>query len=60
MFKVLLMKIIKRLFNRQWVSLVLYAVYLHLSLTETAIEHYKCILTILLSERGEKKRPNFE
>jgi hypothetical protein len=54
------MKIIKGLRNGQWISVVLYAVYLHLSLTETAIEHEKCITIILLSERLLKKRPNFE
>jgi len=43
-FKVLPMKIIKRLFNRQWVSTVLYAVYKNLSFIERVIEHEKCIL----------------
>ena len=38
------MKIIKRLFNRQWVSTVLYAVYKNLSFIERVIEHEKCIL----------------
>jgi len=44
MFNVLPMKIIKRLCNRKWHSIALYAVYLHLSFTERVIEHDKCIL----------------
>jgi len=43
-FKVSPMKIIKRFCNRQWVSVVLYAVYLHLSFTEIVIEYDKYIL----------------
>jgi len=35
------MKIIKRFCNRQWVSVVLYAVYLHLSFTEIVLEYDK-------------------
>ena len=54
------MKIIKELCNRQCGSIVVYAVYLHPPLTERAIEHEKCIITILLSERVVKKRPKFE
>jgi len=45
--KVSPMKIIKRLCNHQWVSVVsvvLFAVYLHLSFTETVIDDVKCIL----------------
>jgi len=38
------MKMIKGLCKRQWVSVVLYAVSLHLSLTEFLIEYDKCIL----------------
>ena len=38
------MKRIKGMCIRQWVSVVLYAVYLHLPFTETVIEHDKCIL----------------
>jgi len=43
MFKVPTMKILKGLCNRQWVSTVLYAVYVHPSFTETAIENEKPI-----------------
>jgi len=38
------MKIIKELCNRKWVSVVLYADDLYLSITETVIEHEKRIL----------------
>jgi len=43
-FRMLPMKITKGLCNFQWVIVVLYAVYLHLSFTETVIEHDKCML----------------
>ena len=43
-FKVSPKKIIKGMCYREWVIVVLYAVYLHLSFTETVIEHDKCML----------------
>jgi hypothetical protein len=55
------MKIIKRLCNRQWVSVVLYEVYLHLFFTETVIEHDKRILNkIFRLNVGQRNAPRFE
>jgi hypothetical protein len=43
-FNVSAMKITKRLCNRQWTSVVLYAVYPHLSFLEMVIKYDKFIL----------------
>jgi len=51
------MKIIKGMCYREWVSVVLYAVYLHLPFTETVIENDKIMVTKLSAERGVKQRP---
>ena len=56
-FKVSPKKIIKGMCYREWVSVVLYAVYLHLPFTETVIENDKIMVTKLSAERGVKQRP---
>ena len=48
------MKILKGLCSRKWVSTVLYAVYVHPSFTETAIENEKPISEKTVCWKGAK------
>jgi len=51
------MKIVIGLCNRQWVSTVLYAVYVHPSFTEIVIENEKRISKKIVGSMGGKGTP---